>query len=159
MVTIKKIVFFTTSFLGVSCISDADTSDSSEVQAEEQEQSSAYGSCSLDLVAASGMTFTATTIDASDVQVQLAFLDEDIGEQFEAHPMNNTEEASPNSWRLDLEIAATPDDVLLGQSTLWSGSLFDPIDKLFVAFNTEGEVCDCWSISSEYGKLNCSLFE
>ena len=159
MVSVKNIVFLTLSFLGVSCISDADTSDSSEIQAEEQEQSSAYGSCSLDLVAASGMTFTAATIDASDVHVQLAFLDEDIGEQNEAHPMNKTEEESPNSWQLDLEIAATPDDVLLGQSTLWSGSLFDPIDKLFVAFNTEGDVCDCWSISSEYGKLNCSLFE
>ena len=130
------------------------TQDTTELDAGEQ--SSAYGTCSLELVAASGFSFSASTIGASTVEIHLVFADDDHGEQVEEHPLLlNAEGQSSLSWSLDLEGVSDPTDVVLGQSTLWTASVFDPVDKVFVARDDNNEICDCWDVSSEYGQIDC----
>ena len=131
-----------------------------EQQPQEDEETSVYGSCSLDLVSASGTMFSALTIEASSVVVQLGFAHDEHGEQLEEHPLTVQEDNTTSiSWGLDLEFATTPEQVVLGQSTLWNGSVFDPIDKVFVALDENDQICDCWAVSTEYGRLNCSAYE
>ena len=129
------------------------------MEAQEDSQSSAYGTCSLELVSASGFSFSALTVGASTVEIHLAFVDEESGDQMEEHPLQREEEnASSLSWLLDLEQVSDPTAVVLGQSTLWTASVFDPVDKVFVARDANGEVCDCWDVSTEYGQIDCQTY-
>ena len=122
-------------------------------------ETSAYGSCSLELVAASSATFSASTIGATKVVIRLAFLHEEHGEQMEEHPLQQGEEGvSSISWFMELESVETPEDEILGQSTLWSASVFDPTDTVFVALNENDELCDCWDIKDEYGAIDCTTY-
>ena len=123
-------------------------------------QSSAYGTCSLEMVSASRFSFSALTVGAATAEIQLVFVDEEHGEQVEEHPLQLEEEGQSSlSWLLELEQASEPIDVVLGQSTLWTASVFDPVDQVFVARDENNQVCDCWNVSTEYGQINCEMYE
>jgi len=132
-----------------------DTMESSQ----DSGQPSTYGTCSLELVSASGVSFSVLTVGASTVEIHLAFVDEDNGEQIEEHPLQLEEEGQSSlSWALDLEQVSNPTDVVLGRTTMWTSSVFDPIDKVFVAKNDNDEVCDCWDVSTEYCVIDCATY-
>jgi len=147
-------------FLGVFAGCDEPEEKTQDTMGEQDSgQSSAYGTCSLELVSASGFSFSALTVSASTVEIHLAFVDEDNGDQMEEHPLQLEEEnPSSLSWLLDLEQVSDPAAVVLGQSTLWTASVFDPVDKVFVARDENGAVCDCWDVSTEYGRIDCETY-
>ena len=123
---------------------------------EPQEVQSAYGTCSLDLVAASGYDYTASSSGAASVVIHLAYVDDTYGVQEEDHPLGLTE---GGNWSLELENVNSPEEVVLGQSTMWSVTGFMSGDRIFLGLTEAGEVCDCWDTNSyEVILKDCSAF-
>ena len=156
-------VFFQTMFLGLFACSepktDTATSDTAADTAGE-EINSVYGSCSLELVAASGYDYTASSIGAASVSIHLSYIDDTHGVQEELHPMTSMESNSSNdTWSLELENVYNPEDVVLGESSMWSVTGFTEGDKLFLAMTENNEVCDCWDTNwSETIIKDCTDF-
>ena len=130
-------------------IEDSNVEDTQDVQ-------SAYGTCSLDLVAASGYDYTASSSGAASVVIHLAYIDDTYGVQEEDHPLALTESGT---WSLELEYANSPQEVVLGQSTMWSVTGFVSGDRIFLGLTEDGAVCDCWDTDSYDVVLkDCSAF-
>ena len=102
------------------CIIACENTEKEPVEEEDTSvQSSAYGSCSLELVAASGPSFSAMTIAASSVHIEMAFDDDEHGVQTEAHTLLRSEESESSiNWALELSQVDTPGEVISGTSTL-----------------------------------------
>ena len=131
--------------------------ENAEQEEETSSQSSAYGSCSLELVAASGPSFSAMTIAASSVYIEMAFDDDEHGVQTEAHTLLRSEESESSiNWALELTQVDTPEEVISGTSTLWN--IFASGDLVFLASNEDNELCDCWDIKREYGAITFETF-
>ena len=143
--------------LGILGCSETKVEDSSnEDSGASEEVVSAYGSCSLELVAINGYKYTASSIGASSVAVHLAYIDDTYGVQEEDHPL---ESSGSGSWSLELDSVYAPEDVVLGQSTMWSVAGFTSGDKIFLGLTEEGEVCDCWDTNAyEVVLKDCSAF-
>lgn len=154
----QQVFFLSVSLLG--CAEEKKESEPSDEEDTQEEAVSAYGSCSLELVTASGTTFSASTIGASSVVIHLAYLDDDHGDQREEHSLQKQENGATSSisWSLDLDWVSNPSEVVSGQSTMW-GSVFTAGDRIFVALNEKEEVCDCWDTdNSERYAIDCTTY-
>ncbi|MEC7984679.1 MAG: hypothetical protein VX278_05920 [Myxococcota bacterium] len=142
--------------LGFWACEEPKPEDSSVEEVEEVEEETVYGDCSLELVAASGYNYSASSIGAASVVIHLAYMDDTYGLQEEDHPLQPT---SSDTWSLELDFAATPEDVVLGASTMWSVAGFTDGDKIFLALTEDNEVCDCWDTNaSEVIVKDCTAF-
>jgi hypothetical protein len=131
--------------------------DTAESEDDTSSQTSAYDSCSLELVAASGPNFSAMTIAATSVRIEMAFGDDEHGVQTEMHTLDQAEESEGSiNWTLELTQVDTPSEVISGTSTLWN--IFTDGDLVFLASNEDNDLCDCWAIKGEYGSINCDTF-
>lgn len=140
----------------MGCSEPKETDSVGEDSEGPQEVPSAYGTCSLDLVAASGYDYTASGSGLDSVVVYLAYIDDTYGVQEEQHPLAVTE---LGNWSLELENVHSPEEVVLGQSTMWSVTGFISGDKIFLGLTEDGEVCDCWDTNSyEVIIKDCSAF-
>ena len=154
-------MIFLVKFLGFGLLACAEpTSEDSSVEQVEEEKETVYGSCSLELVAASGYDYSASSIGASSVVVHLAYVDDTYGLQEEDHPLQPIDGGtSSDLWSLELDFAATPEDVVLGVSTMWSVAGFSAGDKIFLAQTEGNEVCDCWDTNAgEVVVKDCTAF-
>ena len=136
--------------------SDTKIEDTSNGDSEEKEEVvSAYGDCSLNLVAVNSYEYTASSTGASSVVVHLAYIDDTYGQQEEDHSLISSDSSS---WSLELERVSSPEEVVLGQSTMWAVG-FTSGDTIFLGLTEEGEVCDCWDTrASEVVIKDCSEF-
>ena len=149
-------VVFSIVVLSIAGCFEQKVEDSASEETGSIEAGSAYGSCSLDLVSASGYDYAASGSGESSVVVHLAYIDETYGVQEEDHLMEATDSGS---WSLELDYVSSPEEVVLGQSTMWSVTGFGSGDRIFLGMTEDGEVCDCWDTDSfDVIVKDCSAF-
>ena len=139
----------------LGCLETKVEDTSNDDSEETEEVVSAYGDCSLNLVAVNGYEYTASSTGASSVGVHLAYIDDTYGTQEEDHSLESNDSGN---WSVELERVSSPEEVVLGQSTMWAIG-FTSGDTIFLGLTEEGEVCDCWDTrASEVVIKDCSEF-
>lgn len=105
-----------------------------------------YGTCSLEGASFMNNEHTAYSLDAASVVLYLSYNADELGVQEEEHPMAQLEaDSSYDEWFLELNTVSNIEDVVLGESTLYR---IGDRDKIFLALNEDGDICDCWDPDS-----------
>ena len=138
---------------------NAPKNDDDTGMTEDENSTTAYGSCSIDVVSSSGSYFSVQSQENSTIELHIAFLHEQYGEQLEEHPLSQSSDMTEGmSWSIDLTTIDNPDNLVEGTTTLWDPNILMIADLVCVAFNTEDEPCDCWDLHNDYGNIGCGLY-
>ena len=136
--------------LALGCAETEDSNPSEPVE------NTVYGSCSLDGARWNNNDITAFSTEAASVAMVFVYRHRDYGLQDEQHPMQFvSSEGDWDEWGLMLERVNDPNEVVMGETTLY---LSGDRDRLFLGLTEDGEVCDCYDPAPPWrlGVKDCS---